>query len=376
MSKYTGWKCPVCDNTFDADSDVSVCPDCGAPHHRGCYKKTGRCFYEDAHGSKDQYIPPEMFSGQEGSADENDVNSDEPFIRCPNCKNPSDADSIFCKICGLPVRSFHAGQTDNAHKGYTGNPAGGQGAHTEQEVYKKCVKCGHINNSSMVYCQNCAHLTDGEIEGVPIAEMETYIGENNAYYIGNFARIKKRRPSFNIAAGLLKSFYFVYRKMYGWAILFFVVNLVLSSPSILSYIHYYIYEYYSVEIFSESFISLLQTLMSPASFVSIAFTLLTGFLGNRLYLRKSVRDINLIKSGSFGKQIAYPQKPQYMQSEKSRVYESDKFQEKDKEYRAAEIKKELAARGGVSKLAVVLFASAHFAVAYIVMLALIGFISK
>ena len=37
--RFTNEKCPVCNNTFKEDDDIAVCPECGTPHHRECYKQ-------------------------------------------------------------------------------------------------------------------------------------------------------------------------------------------------------------------------------------------------------------------------------------------------------------------------------------------------
>lgn len=49
--KYDGVTCPVCNQVFDGDSDVVVCPECGTPHHRDCYEKMGACINEKKHGT-------------------------------------------------------------------------------------------------------------------------------------------------------------------------------------------------------------------------------------------------------------------------------------------------------------------------------------
>ena len=41
--KYKGEKCAACDKVFTDDDDVVVCPDCGSPHHRECYKAENKC---------------------------------------------------------------------------------------------------------------------------------------------------------------------------------------------------------------------------------------------------------------------------------------------------------------------------------------------
>lgn len=47
--KYDNVKCPVCDEVFTPESDVVVCPECGTPHHRDCYLKSGRCHNDEKH---------------------------------------------------------------------------------------------------------------------------------------------------------------------------------------------------------------------------------------------------------------------------------------------------------------------------------------
>ena len=37
------YKCPVCNKQFKESDDIVVCPDCGAPHHRECWEKEGKC---------------------------------------------------------------------------------------------------------------------------------------------------------------------------------------------------------------------------------------------------------------------------------------------------------------------------------------------
>jgi predicted amidophosphoribosyltransferase len=48
--KFENQVCPVCNNVFKDDDDVVVCPDCGTPHHRDCYKALGECKNKSLHG--------------------------------------------------------------------------------------------------------------------------------------------------------------------------------------------------------------------------------------------------------------------------------------------------------------------------------------
>ena len=51
MATYTGAKCKVCQEPFKDGDDIVVCPDCGTPYHRECYKKAGKCINDELHES-------------------------------------------------------------------------------------------------------------------------------------------------------------------------------------------------------------------------------------------------------------------------------------------------------------------------------------
>ena len=45
MPKYYGCPCEGCGRPLALTDDIVVCPDCGAPYHRTCYEKLGRCIH-------------------------------------------------------------------------------------------------------------------------------------------------------------------------------------------------------------------------------------------------------------------------------------------------------------------------------------------
>ncbi len=49
ISRYENILCPVCKQPFSDNDDVVVCPDCGTPHHRECYKYVGHCVNHALH---------------------------------------------------------------------------------------------------------------------------------------------------------------------------------------------------------------------------------------------------------------------------------------------------------------------------------------
>ena len=55
--RYSYEKCPVCEKEFANDDDIVVCPLCGTPHHRDCYKKNGECSNYDKHSEGFHWTP-------------------------------------------------------------------------------------------------------------------------------------------------------------------------------------------------------------------------------------------------------------------------------------------------------------------------------
>ena len=58
--RYSHEKCPVCEKEFANEDDIVVCPLCGTPHHRDCYKKNGECGNYDKHSEGFRWTPEEV----------------------------------------------------------------------------------------------------------------------------------------------------------------------------------------------------------------------------------------------------------------------------------------------------------------------------
>ena len=43
MVEYQGAPCQYCEKPFEENDDIIVCPECGTPYHRACYKEAGHC---------------------------------------------------------------------------------------------------------------------------------------------------------------------------------------------------------------------------------------------------------------------------------------------------------------------------------------------
>lgn len=54
---YRGQHCPICGKEFCDGDDIVVCPECGTPYHRECYKTAGHCVNEERHGENFEWKP-------------------------------------------------------------------------------------------------------------------------------------------------------------------------------------------------------------------------------------------------------------------------------------------------------------------------------
>ena len=57
MFNFKGCNCVACRQPLKPEDDIVVCPDCGAPYHRACYEKLGRCQFEAQHGPDFEWQP-------------------------------------------------------------------------------------------------------------------------------------------------------------------------------------------------------------------------------------------------------------------------------------------------------------------------------
>ena len=90
MPDFTQYACPVCGQKFHASDDVVVCPQCGAPHHRTCWKEEGRCHFQSAHGTPSQWKP---------LPDKEDDNA----VVCGNCGTVNSDGRTCCQKCGHEI---------------------------------------------------------------------------------------------------------------------------------------------------------------------------------------------------------------------------------------------------------------------------------
>lgn len=204
MFNYNGCICDVCKQAFTPESDVVVCPECGTPHHRECYKEQGHCVNEEKHSEGFVWNAPHIEAAPNANL-------------CPKCHTNNPSDAAFCENCGISLKMPNKNQGPKIPvPPVFSNPMGQDKTGAVPPVTPKAL--------------------EGEVDGVSYKDMAIYIGQSAPYYIYHFknldANIKHFKP-FSWSACLFDGFYFMYRKMWLQALLVIFITSALAVPSFL-----------------------------------------------------------------------------------------------------------------------------------------------
>ena len=227
MANYLGVKCPVCDKRFSQADDVVVCPVCGAPHHRLCYKQNNECAFTRDHISGKEWRPPieEAPPNQHGSENSQNIKA------CQRCDSHNPNQALFCQICGTSLAMGNSQYSPRGHGmsgtntwqgGRQGN-APGFGTHTYNPTYRP------QQNYSDPYAGVNKNETVGDINAMDIA---MFVGPNHTYYLERFYQIEKQARNLqpNIAAAFLGFFFYFYRRMYSIAAITLTIFMLSAVP--------------------------------------------------------------------------------------------------------------------------------------------------
>ena len=225
MGKYNGSKCLSCGIMFNDIDDVVVCPECGTPYHRDCYEREGKCINKELHENGGTWKPePRPF-----------VNSDGEPIRCARCGQSNPPEGLFCNRCGMPLNNSFTGEPRpfNDHPAYGQGSAQGNAQNSSQQGGYGQNRAGafgaYANPNAMRFDQ------DSDIDGVKLGDYARYVGKNQFSYLASFIRFGKfgGKISLNFSALLFPQFYFFYRKMTFIGIIYLVLSVALSLPTIM-----------------------------------------------------------------------------------------------------------------------------------------------
>lgn len=287
MAEYTHLKCPVCNEEFLEDSDVVVCPICGTPHHRECYKNLGRCANIDWHTQNKIYdaeleratIEGEMVRQEREllAAQAKEIQN-APMV-CTRCGQKNESTSLFCSNCGMPLKS-----------GYDSSE---QRMKQEQTTFT-------IGANTFVRGVNPFTSPDPneEFDGVKGWKLAAVVKDNQFSFMPKFRAFAQtgKKFSFNIFACIFAPYYFFYRKMYGIGILALLLDLLCRIPQTLlnfekSALSKLLSSYMDTNVsmgfeFTVQQMQMLHFLSFIALIISSAIVVLSGFFANYLYYNK------------------------------------------------------------------------------------------
>ena len=228
MTRYTGNHCPVCEQAFTDTDDIVVCPDCGTPYHRDCWKKVGACMHRSEHAAGFEWQPeigPEAVKAAHEAT-------------CPNCGTRNTPGAARCSHCGCPLPRSEADSADAAKP--------------EEQVPIYARDPSAVNNRSAAPGPHIeTYSTDREggiyrreigpedtIDGIKAKDWAAYVGRSPMYYLMQFFRmsITNRKAAVCLSAFLFGPAYLFYRKMWKEGLLTAILTIVLSIPTFIEII--------------------------------------------------------------------------------------------------------------------------------------------
>lgn len=279
---YIGEQCFGCGSSFTKDDDVVVCPDCGTPYHRECYKSAGECINHQLHESGEGWKRSDV--RKNGEASDSDAT-----MFCTKCLRIYEDTSLEnCENCGTPlveVRKKTVGQSSHSSQ------------NTQEDSPSFVFEEIDLNKEYLGF------NPDEDFGGATLKEVSHFVDSNTFYYIPMFKRMKDigSKISFNMICLFFPSFYFANRKMWLWALLAAFASLIFNIPAML----YLIGEQSSVLPYQfmqdiASFISnnegLILGLNDICGMADMVFKICMCLFGNWLYMRYTVRSINKLKN--------------------------------------------------------------------------------
>jgi len=263
--KYKGEKCFFCNEEFQDNDDVVVCPECGTPYHRHCYEEAGSCINHSLHESG------ESWKG-EHSADDEVKTDDKQDIQSTLNDTDSALNQSEAEFSGGSENEFIRFDLNKPFFGLDPNE---------------------------------------DFEGVRMSELFAFVKTNTMYYIPLFKKMKSMgsKISFNLTSFFFPYFYFANRKMWFMALISVFVMLILQIPAVLinlsdsisygffdeSMIHYVKNVLSNLLSFIENNYNTIETFAWACNLIGYAFRIAMCLFGNWLYYRFTIKSVNKIK---------------------------------------------------------------------------------
>lgn len=320
MNKYVGVDCPVCGKKFASEDDVVVCPVCGAPHHRSCYKENGGCALESRHAQGQEWQAPQPEAAQSPQGEHQAPRT----VTCPSCGAANPPEGIFCQVCGTriapPQQSAPGWQQQGpqnqggpqspygqqqAYGQQQGNPYGQQQAYGQQQGNPYGQQQAYGQQQQYGYYNPFGGMNPNEkIGDIAAKELATFVGPSAPYYLSRFHMLSQnpRALTWNWSAFFFNFLYFFYRKMYALGAVLLVIFAITMVPSFL-----FAFEYFKELMAQGVAINFplpeittpyMESLVSIQAFLrAIWFGVMAsmGFIANKLYYKATVNTIGVIR---------------------------------------------------------------------------------
>lgn len=311
MFDYTGYDCRSCGKQFTAEDDIVVCPDCGTPYHRECYKNEGKCVNTELHESHVSW-----------KTDIEQKEQQESTSRCRGCQNKLRDDQLFCDKCGMPTEYFvksgavrpESAQNDaNAeYRNIYSKPADGSEGMTE--VFFPFM----INYSDPLCGFNPEEEYDG---GVTTRDLGDFVGKNTHYYLPKFKLMKTGhfKISMNIPALFFPEFYFAYRKMPLAALLIMLIKTAVDLPASVMSLQIMFDNPQMLAMFRQSFPELIDSvnrlmeinlnteafnfMLNTSNLLSWVSIFVFGSLSNYMYYRFALKKASKVKNSAISNEL-------------------------------------------------------------------------
>ncbi len=217
MYNFKGEPCSICNEPFKKGDDVVVCPECGTPYHRECYLKEKRCLFEDKHAQGFEYKPKK---------------EEQQKVRCANCGAENENEALICTHCQSPIKKEFT--EDGVNYDEQGRKRVQPNLEKQQNNVYSVLPEGLVN-------PNITQMFDEKImlrkyDDISAADWAKFIGKSAPVYLYRFFNMDstKRKTTFCFSALLFAPFYFLFRKMWFWAIVSIIGSAIVNIPGVIS----------------------------------------------------------------------------------------------------------------------------------------------
>ncbi len=214
MAKHTGQPCFTCGETLLENDDIVVCPDCGTPYHRTCWKKNNCCINTKLHESGESWKPTAAVS--------------ETQEKCPNCGTPNAPEELHCVNCGAALHEPQQTRVPSWESAANDSKSKPSHSETLRSRLEETAGQMHMNDTY------CGMNQEDTLGGERLGDVADFVEHNTLYYLPKFRRFHDsgRHISFNFPCLFFPQLYFANRKMWLFALLLTAVMTFLQVPQI------------------------------------------------------------------------------------------------------------------------------------------------